>query len=144
MEQVLYQATILTFEELGFMFPVPDMDVLRLDPKTSSAITIDFQGDFDGRLVLQVESSMMPTIAENMLGEEEPLDEEMQRDALGEIANVICGNALSMIAGKKAVFRLGAPQFMTEIEETEDPEAAAHFNLDEGRAEVFLYTKGKQ
>ncbi|MEZ5427210.1 MAG: chemotaxis protein CheX [Pyrinomonadaceae bacterium] len=144
MEQALYQATILTFEELGFMFPMPDDEISGLDPKTSSAISIDFDGEFEGQMVLQVESQMLPTIAENMLGEETALDEEIQRDALGEIANVICGNALPMIAGKKAVFKLRAPEFVEEFKKTAEPKAAARFSLDEGRAEVLLYVKGEQ
>jgi CheY-specific phosphatase CheX len=144
MEQALYQATIMTFEELGFMFPTPDTNVLELDPKTTSTISITFHGEFDGRLVLQVESSMLPTIAENMLGEEIPLEEEIQRDALGEIANVICGNALPLIAGKKAVFKLSAPHFIHEFERDEEPKAKAHLNLEEGRAEVSIYITEKQ
>lgn len=143
MEQALYQATILTFEELGFMFPAPDTDPWELDPASSAATSVSFQGEFDGRLVLQVESSMLPTIAENMLGEEIPLEEEMQHDVLCEITNVICGNVLPMIAGKQAVFRLNAPQFMHEIESHEEPSAVARLNLEEGRAEVLLFVTEK-
>ena len=36
----------------------------------------------------------------------------LQRDAVGELANVICGSVLPRIAGRRAVFRLGAPQWL--------------------------------
>ena len=144
MEQALYQATILTFEELGFMFPTPDTDNWGLDPATSAATSVSFHGEFDGRLVLQIEKTMMPTIAENMLGEEIPLEEEIQRDALCEITNVICGNALPTIAGKKAVFKLEAPQFIEFVKNDEEPTAVARLNLEEGRAEVFLFVTEKK
>lgn len=144
MEQALYQATILTFEELGFMFPTPDKEQWELDPTKSAATSVSFYGEFDGQLVLQIERSMLPTIAENMLGEEIPLEEEMQHDVLCEITNVICGNVLPMIAGKQAVFKLNAPQFLHEVESHEEATAVARLNLEEGRAEVLLYITEKQ
>lgn len=144
MEQALYQATILTFEELGFMFPTPDTDTWELEPEKSTATSVSFHGEFDGRLMLQIERGMLPTIAENMLGEEIPLEEEMQHDVLCEITNVICGNVLPLIAGKQAVFKLNAPQFVHEMEIREEPSAVARFNLEEGRAEVLLFITEKQ
>lgn len=82
---------------------------------------------------------MLPVIAANMLGEEEPVAEELMADALGEIANVICGNALPAIAGKKEVFRLQPPAPLAGGAEITAPAAKAALALDEGFAEVFLY-----
>lgn len=142
MQQALYQATTLTFEELGFMFPIPDPDLSIIDPSVSSSIRVGFHGEFDGEIVLKVENRMLPAIAENMLGEETPLDEEIQRDALCEIANVICGNALPIIAGKKAVFKLSAPEFSNGQAGERAPDASAAFSLDEGRGEVAIFLNG--
>jgi hypothetical protein len=75
-----------------------------------------------------------------MLGEDEPPSERWQRDALCEIANVICGNALPVIAGAKEVFHLSAPQFIEGAPENgEKPAAEAHVGLEEGRADVLLF-----
>ena len=139
MEQALMQAAILTFEELGFVFLSPDTDGGVVGDINSATVTVDFRGEFPGKLVLRVENQMLPTLAANLLGEDETeVSEELQRDALGELANVVCGNALPAIAGKQAVFRLNAPQFSTEAF-IEKPSAMVNLNSDEGRADVLLY-----
>jgi hypothetical protein len=47
-----------------------------------------------------------------MLGEDEDtvLPEQQQHDALGELANVICGNVVQALAGPQPVFRLDSPR----------------------------------
>ena len=107
-----------------------------------TAVSVAFCGDnATGNLVLKTDSGLLAVLAANMLGDDEPLAPEVQRDALGEMANVICGNALPAIFGKKEVFRLEAPQFKLETErcETASPAAKVRVNFDEGCADVLLY-----
>ena len=138
MEQALYKAAILTFEELGFVFPVE-----RLPEEGESyekvKVSVRFSGAFSGEMVLQVEPEVLPTLASNMLGMFEEVEEEIQYDVLGELANVICGNALPSIAGKQEIFHLEAPEIMTNASEKRVPKAAAYLDLEEGKADVLLY-----
>lgn len=139
MEQALYQAAILTFEELGFMFPVENGDEVEFDSSKSVNVSVGFNGTITGRLVLQVDNGVLPVLASNMLGVEEPLEDELMRDVLGEFANVICGNALPTIAGKQEIFKLEPPQIVNHVNFKEKASAEARLELDEGRANVWLY-----
>jgi CheY-specific phosphatase CheX len=139
MEQALYQAAILTFEELGFVFAMEEDENEALSNDESARVGVRFDGPFSGELVLRIEHEALSVIASNMLGEEGPLEPELLQDVLGEIANVICGNALPEIAGRKTIFRLGSPEFQENIEIDEEPAARAHLGLDEGRADVSLF-----
>lgn len=139
MEQALYQAAILTFEELGFMFPVENGDETDIEASNSFNVSVGFDGTIAGRLVLQVDNGVLPVLASNMLGIEEPLGEELMCDVLGEFANVICGNALPTIAGKQEIFKLQPPQIINHVKFAEKPSAEARLELDEGRANVWLY-----
>ena len=72
---------------------------------------------------------------------------EAQLDALGELANVICGNVLPEIAGDRETFALTPPVLLTEVL---GPPAAwagtvgeVRVGLDDGRAEVRLYLEGE-
>ncbi len=121
------------------MFPMENGDDAALDDASSVAVAVNFSGAFGGKIVVRVESGVLPVIAANMLGEEEPVADELMADALGEIANVICGNALPAIAGKKEVFRLQPPAPFDGGAESKAPAAKAALALDEGLAEVFIY-----
>ncbi|MBS1792383.1 MAG: chemotaxis protein CheX [Acidobacteria bacterium] len=140
MEQALYQAAILTFEELGFIFPIERPSDDECENEESTRVSVKFNGSVSGEIVLQVENTILPTIASNMLGTEEPLeDEEILQDVLGELANVICGNTLPSIAGKNEVFRLEPPRKINKLEAGEKPAAIAHLDVEESRADVLLY-----
>ena len=121
------------------MFPVEDGDETELSADRSVAVGVNFNGTVSGRIVLQVEDCVLPVIAANMLGEEEPVAEELMYDVLGELANVICGNALPTIAGKTEVFKLEPPQLLEGAPAAAEPAAEAHLALEEGFASVTLY-----
>ena len=71
-----------------------------------------------------------------MLGQEEPPPEPTQKDALGEIVNVICGNLLPSIAGPEPVFDISAPEILEKNAATQpaeqSPSALASVGLDVG------------
>jgi CheY-specific phosphatase CheX len=138
MEQALYQAAILTFEELLFAFPFAGTYETGIEDAHSVEVAVGFQGPFSGELVLRIENDALAAVASNMLGEEE-LSEEMLHDVLGEIANVVCGNALPAIAGKQEIFKLNAPEFFNATDRVTEPAAIAHLGLDEGRADISIY-----
>lgn len=139
MEQAIYQAAILTFEELGFVFPMEGDDLPEIDSAACSSVAVGFHGEFAGELILSIEDEALSAIAENMLGEDVVVDDEMVHDVLGELANVICGNVLPAIAGKTHIFKLNAPAYHTGVVEDKAPSAMAKLGMDEGRADISIY-----
>jgi hypothetical protein len=142
--KALFNAAAMTFEELGFMFPVSDLDELQLYAPAEAAAQVDFAGPFSGSLVVRVCGGILPILTANMLGDVEQHSEQLQQDALGEIANIICGNLLPEIAGREEVFHLSAPSpcFGSQSEQglaAQLPAAEARVGLEQGRADLFLY-----
>jgi CheY-specific phosphatase CheX len=138
MGTALYQAAALTFEELGFLFSTSEITSEQASAASDGAVEVAFHGPFSGRIVLRVCGDILPMIAANMLGEEDA-SVEIQRDALGELANVVCGNALPMIAGHAEVFRLSAPQPVPEPVNLAAAAAQTQVGLEQGRADVALF-----
>lgn len=144
LQRALYQAASLTFEELGLLFAAPEDDALDEGaPLCAAAQTasVAFAGPFEGRLVVSLSEGLLPVIAANMLGEQEPPTLEQQQDALGEIANVISGNALPRVAGAKTIFHLAAPQLGagTPTHAAETLLAQVSVPLEEGAAGLQLF-----
>lgn len=141
MPTALYQAAALTFEELGFLFPNEDLEPGQQTAAVDGVVSVDFQGPFNGSLILQVCGDILPTITANMLGEHEVPAIALQHDVLGELGNVVCGNALPLIAGREVVFRLSPPCVLSTAPALENPAAQVQIGLEEGRADVFLFVK---
>lgn len=138
----LLRAAVLTFEELGFMFPNEDLYDTQRRTRAADKAGVDFNGPFGGRLEMTLYGDILSQIAANMLGEEGVPTEFQQRDALGEIVNVICGNMLPRIAGPKEVFHVGIPQFVGVNNVAPSDRAlsvAVEVGIDEGRAELCLF-----
>lgn len=145
LESALYQAAALTFEELGFLCPLPAG--LSESPSEPLAVKaqVAFRGPFSGRLEIRTSPALLEILAANMLGEAAPPALVQQYDAWAETANVICGNMLPRIAGPQAIFDLAAPQVSASSGAPVDPEAptvSAQIDLDEGRAELLLFLSG--
>ncbi|AMW04018.1 hypothetical protein GEMMAAP_02535 [Gemmatimonas phototrophica] len=121
---------------------------MELSPEQAAApldvaVSVEFRGPLTGRLVVRVSQSIMPTIAANMLGAEESKQLPLQRDALGEIGNVICGNVLPLIAGADKIFNLAAPVVAEggslPHRDEDEPVASVQVGVEDGRAEAILY-----
>jgi CheY-specific phosphatase CheX len=133
---------------LGFILPSFDLNDAQKRARPDAAVEITFRGIFSGRLVLTVSGPILAVVVGNMLGEDESeMPREAQLDALGELANVICGNVLPEIAGDRETFSLTPPVLLAEIP---GPSAAwagivgeVRVGLDDGRAEVRLYLEGE-
>lgn len=141
--QSLSQATTATFEELALLFPEHELSPEQAAAPLNVAVTVEFRGHARGRLVLRASSSILPEIAANMLGADASRQAPLQRDALGELGNVICGNVLPAIAGAAAVFHLSAPvvhEGDAVISRDDDaPAARLQFGVEDGRVESLLY-----
>jgi CheY-specific phosphatase CheX len=141
LEKALYRAAALTFEQLGFMLPSPELAQKQLTATPKVAVTVRFLGPVNGRLTVLLCGDLLPAITANMLGEESSPTLEQQHDALREIANVICGNMLPLIAGTKPVFNVDFPQVMTDpaMFPPVPPLAFSQLGIEGGRAELKLF-----
>jgi len=140
-EKILYRKAALIFEELGFLMPRSDTAEESHANRVSAAV--NFKGPFSGCLIVSVNPDMLSQLSANMLGDEEQSNTAMERDSLGEIANVICGNALPAIYGFEPVFHLDAPTIVENAEELANDsslikQAEVHISFDAGSATVSL------
>jgi len=108
-EKILYRKAALIFEELGFLMPRSDNAEISQADRISAIV--QFNGPFSGCLLVSLGPDMLALLSSNMLGEEGQSNTILERDSLGEIANVICGNALPAIYGFEPVFHLDAPLY---------------------------------
>ena len=99
-------------EQLTFMFgeQVPK-DELDSEGVAFMKAAMTFDGDLKGSLVVAVPQSVTVEIAANILGlePEEVQPEDMRRDALAEMLNVVCGHVIMSLVGGNANFKLDAP-----------------------------------
>jgi chemotaxis protein CheY-P-specific phosphatase CheC len=137
LETELYKAATLTFEEMGFLLPTSEIDEQQLNAQVEAMVSVEFKGPFSGTLLVRVCGGLLPILAANMLGEEDAPPKSLQYDALGEIANVICGNMLPSIAGSKDFFHVGAPKMTESIDLL--PIAQVQVGLGLGRADLLLF-----
>jgi len=120
------------------MFPTDDPEPPQPPSGDTVVIGVGFHGSITGRVVLEVEEELLEIVASNMLGDEGPHLREFLHDAIGEVANVITGNALAEIAGKKEIFKLEPPAVDPNARNGQ-PDAKANIALDEGHASVSIY-----
>lgn len=141
-EMELYKTAAMTFEELGFLFPVHNAEQPTDSPFEASA-SVEFSGILTGKLLLSVYGDILPTLAANMLGSDGAPPVTQQHDALGEIANVVCGNVLPSLTGPREVFKISAPRVTGSDDlvarQTDRPTAQVDLALTEGRARISLY-----
>jgi hypothetical protein len=139
----LSQAATSTFEALAFLVPEECPPVgAELVPLAASA-SVTWRGPVVGRVVIGVSDGVLAAVAGNMVGADAAADPAVRRDALGEVANVVTGNVLPLVAGADAVFRLDAPAdggptpFAPAAGEAR--RAIIHLRMDEGDAVVALF-----
>jgi len=124
------------FENLCFMLPAPTNGSIPPDLGSSSRVVlaVDFTGAGRGTLHLTLPDSMVALVASSMLGEDDPLELCEQYDAVCELANIVCGNVLPLIAGERAVFDLSSPRVIATMDADLGDifDATARVLLDEG------------
>src|SRR5690349_11017779 len=136
----LLAAAATTFESLAMLPSSATLSAAEAAAPIAFGVRVDFEGPLRGRLELHVTADVACCVAENMLGLPIALDADatLVRDALGEVANVVCGNVLPELAGRDAVFRLGAPG-PSALAAKGTPAAALSLGVDGGRAELALH-----
>ena len=145
-DETRYRVAAETLESLALMFLVPEDEAANPLPCCARRVAVIFTGPFDGALILSASDGVLPELAANMLGLENccaPTSEQ-QEDALKELANVICGNLLPVLAGEEAVFDVHAAELLVggTVPATlgdRPPLAAARLHLDGGWADLALF-----
>jgi CheY-specific phosphatase CheX len=124
------------FENLCFMLPSPTNSSVPPDPGSLSRVVlaVDITGAGRGFLHLTLPDSMISAVACSMLGEDGPLELSEQYDAVCELANIVCGNVLPLLAGERAVFDLSSPRVIATMDADLGDifDATARVLLDEG------------
>jgi CheY-specific phosphatase CheX len=142
----LTRATISTFEDLGFVLPTPDVDEHQAAVALAWRARVAFRGPVTGWLEVRTTDRVADELAANMLGSTDAVAPEVKRDALGEIANVVCGNVVPALGTAADVFDLNAPEVQAlEAGATRSVSEGAlvlSIGLDAGRAELELFVEG--
>ena len=140
----LYETAANALEALGFMFTGLVSTQEQLEAEANLSAEVKFDGPIHGTVHVTLCGGVLKQLTSNMLGEDEdtPPSDEDQRDALGELANVICGNLLPHIGGTEAVFDVGSPVVLlhNDLKNGEaKPAAQTEVGLDRGRADIAVY-----
>jgi CheY-specific phosphatase CheX len=149
LESILTRVAEETLERLAFLFSYPEDAATARALESGVTARVAFTGPVAGALMIHVSEAVLPELTENMLGESDvafTLDE--QQDALRELLNVICGNLLPEIAGKKAIFNIMAPEILSAAptdfaEGARLPAARVIRSLDEGQCDFYLFFDGE-
>ena len=144
-EKVLNASALKTFEEACFMYPVPELEDIQEKLPLEAAAEVKYRGDFTGRMMIETRGGLFRAIAVNMLSSEDPSGEQ-KMDALGEIANIICGNVIPALGGVRQGYRIEAPKNIP-LSETQnnllgEPLVWMVLNLNQGRADLKFYVDG--
>ena len=144
MQSPLATASTSTFEALGLLLPDVHPSAEQHAAPLARGVRVAFAGPFAGALALRVSEDVATALAANMLGVDAvDAGDRLVHDALGEVANVICGNLLPELAGRMAVFHLGAPEPVPAApgptSGPDRPSLAITLGVDAGRAEVALH-----
>lgn len=114
--------TQATSEVLKLML---DLDVTTSAPKVCEelkhnaetvAIVIGLTGDLSGNIVYRFHRNTMLEMVQIMSGMEMDKVDEFVMSAIGEIANIISGNALIGLSQEQVTCDITPPRFMTEGE----------------------------
>lgn len=143
MHSLLAQTTASTFEDLAFLCPNGEPDDTQREQPLAVAVVVSFSGAVLGELVLELTPDLLPRLAASMLGETGEIPQQTQNDALGEIANVICGNIVPSVAGVRAVISLSAPRIVDAANlKRGAAQAETELGVSSGRvrARLFIYS----
>ncbi|GLC25327.1 chemotaxis protein CheX [Roseisolibacter agri] len=145
MPSPLLTAATSTFESLALLFAESPPSGAQLDAPLTHAVRVAFTGPCAGALDVAVSDDVAVALAANMLGLDPDTvrhESQWRHDAVGELANVVCGNVLPLVAGREAVFHLAAPAVRAVADAPaagDGPSAlTATLGVDGGRAVLTL------
>jgi len=142
----LSAVTMATLERLAFLFAAPMEEAPAADESGLETVRVDFTGAFTGGLELSLSVPVLAELAANMLGADEgaaPSADE-RRDALKELANVICGNLLPAISSQAKEFNIRARDpAAADVPRWGHLLAVSHLALENGICRVRMHLDGR-
>jgi CheY-specific phosphatase CheX len=142
----LQKAAAGVFEKLTFMLPARDLDEVQIHASFQLAASVDFVGPVSGTFIVALFGDLVSIMAANMLGEVDAPSDFQQKDAIKELANVMCGNMLPHLLGEKAVYNISAPQIIEDRAEIGSKYGISMEKLlvgiETGRAELQIFLVG--
>jgi hypothetical protein len=145
-KKILQETTVNIFEDICFMYLMPELENIQRKLKLEAAAEAKYRGDYTGKLLIETRGGLLSAIAANILSNEVPSSRQ-KRDALEEIANIICGNIVMSLGRRGRGYRIESPRSLNKAEllKEEDPDkpiAEVTLNFNEGRADVKFFIDG--
>jgi len=105
-----------------------------------------YRGNINGKLLIETRGGLLSTIAANMLSNDNP-SVQQKKDALGEIANIICGNVVISLGRSASGYKINSPRFLNKEELLREEGkgflvAEVTLNFNEGRADIKFFAEG--
>ena len=146
-KKVLIESTVRTFEDLCFMYQEPELKDTQENLPLEAAAEVKYRSDdFSGKLLIETRGGLFSAIATNILSNDDPTAQQ-KKDALGEIANIICGNIVPSLGGGGRGYKIEPPRSLNKDdllkeEWQEEPVAEITLNFNDGRADIKLFMDG--
>lgn len=145
-DRVACQALAGIFEEFGLLLPDPEPSKAQRAAPLAAGLRVVFYGPRRGELRLDIHGvTLLGELARNLLGLAEIPDAELQRDALRELGNVLCGNLLPRLTDGESKFVI-APQECGPVPQAaplmDRAQAKAEIGVGDGRALVAVLLEG--
>ena len=145
-ENVLKEATIRTFEDICFIYQVPELKDAQKNLALEAAAEVKYRGDFTGKLLIETRGGLFMSIAANMLSNDVPSTQQ-KKDALGEIANIICGNIVPSLGRGGREYKIESPISLKKDDLLKEkkqgkPLVEITLNFNQGRADIKLFVDG--
>jgi CheY-specific phosphatase CheX len=145
-ENALEEATVSTFEDICFMYLMPELQDTQKNLTLEAAAEVKYRGDFTGKLIIETRGGLFSAIAANILSNDLPSFQQ-KKDALGEIANIICGNIVPYLGRSERGYKIESPKPLNKDELLKEerqgkPLAEITLNFNEGRADIKFFVDG--
>ena len=146
-EKFLIESTVKTLEDLCFMYQEPELKDAQENLPLEAAAEVKYRSDdFTGKLVIETRGGLFSAIATNILSIDNPSTKQ-KKDALGEMANIICGNVVPSLGEGGREYKIEAPRSLNKDdllkeELREEPVAAITLNFNDGRVDIKLFVDG--
>lgn len=104
----------------------------------ASLVTI--QGDIEGRIIFDIDASTAARVAAYLAGSPQPEDDDMARETVCELANMVIGSAVTVLNDQGFQFKVNPPVAHTDPlgeKSTEDQEALV-MCFGTGTGDVFM------
>jgi CheY-specific phosphatase CheX len=146
-EKILIESTVKTLEDLCFIYQEPELKDAQENLPLEAAAEVKYRNDdFTGRLLIESRGGLFSAIATNMLSNDAP-NAQQKKDALGEIANIICGNVVPSLGQGGREYKIESPRSLNKDdllkeEKQENPLVKITLNFNQGRADIKLFVDG--